>query len=271
MNSVCVYDFTAPARTWTETTVMDNLKKHCKKWAFQLEKGETGYEHYQGRVSLKTKARLPEIIKRFGNLDWHFSITSTENHDNDFYATKEETRLKGPWNDKDQPIYIPRQIREITELYPWQQQVINSSKTWDTRTINILLDESGNHGKSIVKTWIGVHKLGRNIPFSNDYRDIMRIVMDTPKVPLYVVDISRGLKKDHMYNFFSAIETIKDGYAYDDRYSFKEEYFDCPTIWIFTNQLPDISCLSRDRWVFWKFVVDKQIYKVPTEQLYPVV
>jgi len=49
----------------------------------------------------------------------------------------------------------------------------------------------------------------------------------------------------------SGIETLKDGYAYDDRYHFKEEYFDCPQIWVFMNMVPDISMLSKDRWKLW--------------------
>jgi hypothetical protein len=54
-----------------------------------------------------------------------------------------------------------------------------------------------------------------------------------------------------MFQFYSAVETIKDGYAYDDRYSFKEKVFDCPNIWIFCNVLPDLNLLSMDRWKIW--------------------
>jgi hypothetical protein len=228
------------------------FKQIAKKWTFQLEKGEqTGYLHYQCRISLKTKARDNELRKRLNALECYLSPTTNENRDNDFYQSKEETRVAGPWTDADP--YIPRQIREIEKLRYWQMQVIENSKKWDTRHINILYDPIGNKGKSILKTYIGVYQLGRALPFMNDYRDLMRIIMDTKKVSLYIIDIARAMKKDQLFQFFSGIETLKDGYAYDDRYSFREAYFDCPCIWIFMNKIPDLDYLSKDRWIFWRF------------------
>ena len=77
------------------------------------------------------------------------------------------------------------------------------------------------------------------------------MVMDTPKVPLYIIDIPRAVNKDRLFQLFGAIETLKDGYAYDDRYHFREAYFDCPNIWIFINHKPNLDLLSRDRWELW--------------------
>jgi hypothetical protein len=75
----------------------------------------------------------------------------------------------------------------------------------------------------------------------------------------------RAIKKDRLYGFYSAIETIKDGYAYDDRYKFKEKVFDCPNIWIFSNILPNSKLLSSDRWRIWE--VDNNKVLIPyTEQ-----
>jgi hypothetical protein len=95
------------------------------------------------------------------------------------------------------------------------------------------------------------HKLGRALPPVNDYKDLLRMVCDLPTSKLYLFDMPRAMNKDKMYQFYSAVETIKDGYAYDDRYTFKEKVFDCPNIWIFCNVLPDLAMLSRDRWRIW--------------------
>jgi hypothetical protein len=51
---------------------------------------------------------------------------------------------------------------------------------------------------------------------------------------------------------WSAVESIKNGFAWDDRYSYREKYFDCPNIWVFSNQCPDMSMLSEDRWKLWE-------------------
>lgn len=249
--SCCVSDIRVSADKTTTDGLRQKFKEIAKKWSFQLEKGETtGYLHYQCRISLKQKKRDNELRKIL-DLECYISPTSCENRDNNFYVTKEDTRVDGPWMDSDS--YIPRQVREIEKLHVWQQQILESRLVWDTRSINILYDPIGGMGKTTIKTYIGAHKFGRALPFMNDYRDMLRIVMDTPKVPLYIIDIPRAISKDKLFQFFSAIETIKDGYAYDDRYSFKEQYFDCPTVWVFMNVIPDRDYLSKDRWVFWRF------------------
>jgi len=247
---VCVWDITIPASVITVDDLTRKFKLHTKKWAFSLEKGdETGYEHYQCRISLKTKARLNGVIALFQLTQAHFSITSTTNHENDFYVVKEDTRIGGPWTDKDP--YIPRQIREIERLYSWQWKVVCDRDTWDTRHINIIVDVNGNAGKSTLGTYVSVKRLGRSIPPVNDFRDIMRIIMNTEKERLYIIDIPRAIPKKHLASLYAGIEKIKDGYAFDDRYSFKDEHFDCPNIWVFTNEEPNKHWLTQDRWKYW--------------------
>ncbi len=266
MNACCVYDFTLPANIITVTDLQTKLFKTCKKWDFQKEKGNP-YEHYQGRLSLKTKKRLNEVIEYWNIKETHFSITSNANKKNNFYVLKDETRIEGPWSDETyDPIYIPRQIREISTLYPWQERIIEISKIWDTRRIHIIIDQIGNIGKTILKTYIRCHRLGRIIPHCNNYKDILRIVCDMPTSNCYIIDMPRALEKDKLSQLYSAIETIKDGYAYDDRYSFKEKIFDCPNIFVFTNSVPDTSYMSKDRWAYWR-VKDHNLYKLEPECL----
>ncbi len=253
-NAICTWDFTlSKAHINDRISLIKKLDDKCKKWAFQLETGEkTGYEHYQGRVSLKLKVR--NIMKIFDVFKFHWSITSNENKDNNFYVIKSDTRTDGPWTDKMDlvPHYIPKQIRAIKELYPFQKKIIKILEIWDTRHINVLVDDVGNIGKSIIKTYCGVHKIACIIPFCNDYKDVLRSVMDRPKRGAYIIDMPRCINKERLYQLYSAIETIKDGYAYDDRYKFREEYFDCPNIFIFTNSTPDKTLLTPDRWKIWK-------------------
>lgn len=251
---VCVWDFTIPREAINLALLHQYIVEHCKKWSYQIERGSTGYEHYQGRISTKEKWRLRQIVAAFKTPQIHWSITSGENRDNDFYTTKTEGRIEGPWRDTDAaPQYIPRQIRDVT-MRPWQQQVIDSADVFDTRHINIIHDSTGNVGKTTLKTYVRCHGIGRFIPFVNDYKDMMRIVMDCPKEKLYIIDIPRAIQKDRLFQFYAGIETLKDGYAYDDRYHFKDECFDCPVIWVFTNVMPERHLLSADRWRFWRIV-----------------
>lgn len=248
-NAVCTYDFTISCKKVGDyRNVRDYLILIGKKWAFQEETGSSGYLHFQGRVSLKVKKRLNELKCPFGI---HWSVTSKASSGDDFYVTKEDTRTAGPWLSTDEILYIPRQIREIGSLRSWQQSIVDKMTDWDTRSINMVYCPEGNIGKSVLVGWCRAYKLGRALPPVNDHKDIMRMVCDLPTARTYLIDMPRSMNKDRLYGFYSGIETIKDGYAYDDRYSFKEKVFDCPNIWIFSNTLPDEEMLSRDRWQIW--------------------
>lgn len=262
MNALFVYDFTLPE--CERNKVLSLLKVHCKKWCFQLEEGESGYRHYQGRFSLGTKRRMGDCIKLWHAHDLnevHLSITSDTNKENAFYVMKPECRLEGPWSDTNEEIIIPKQIAGLT-LYDWQQQIVDDAKVWDTRHINVIIEEVGNVGKSILNTYVGVHKIGTSIPPMNEYKDLMRTVMDRPTSKLYLVDIPRALDKKKQAGLFAALEEIKSGHAWDDRYKYQEKWFDCPNIWVFTNHMPDISLLSVDRWILWEIVDKKLIRKI---------
>jgi len=265
-NAICIWDFTVGCITdentcedkyITYTHIITWLKDNCKKFTLQQERGEeTGYVHFQGRMSLKVKTRKPsKPVSSF-----HFTPTSTENMDNDFYCIKSSTRIAGPWTDKDTEMYVPRQIREITNLYPWQQYIASHYDDWNTRVINIIVDPKGDNGKTSVKGYMRAHKLGQPIPFCNDFKDILRMAYCMKTSKCYLIDIPRAIKKDKLFQMFAAIESLKDGYAYDDRHTFKEKYFDCPNIWVFTNTYPDISYLTDNRWAFWGIDEDKKLF-----------
>lgn len=248
-NAVCNYDFTLwnKEKQWDIIEVKEKLNLIAKKWCFQLEDAGSG-EHYQGRFSLKVKKRIGE----FSFFSAHLSKTSKENQGNDFYVCKEETRVLGPWRDTD--INVPRQVREVESLYTWQKDIEEDIGKWNTRTINIIYDKKGNIGKSTLVAYLCCTRPEevKAVPALNNYKDIMGMILCMPTAKMYLIDMPRGLDKSHQGEFFSAIEHIKNGHAFDTRYSYKEKWFDCPNIWIFTNVLPDTDFLSPDRWRIWK-------------------
>jgi len=247
----CTWDITVPIEHITVEEMCKKLKESCKKWCFQVELSETGYKHIQGRISFKQKCRLKQAIEILGTPQIHLSKTSSANVSNNFYVMKEDTRVDGPYqNTEEDDIYVPRQIREITELYPWQKTLIEISKEWDKRSIHIIIDEKGNIGKTILTQYMMCYKLGRKVPYCNNYKDLMRMVCDIPTSKCYIIDLPRAIDKEKLHGMFAAIEEIKSGYAWDDRYKFKEKLFDCPQIFVFTNEVPERQMLSMDRWVF---------------------
>lgn len=252
-NPIATYDFTIAAHLAEKDEIVAVLEDLCKKWCFQKEEGEeTGYLHWQGRMSLKVKTRLTTLSKKFVK-GAHLSPTYHQNMGNDFYVTKEETRVDGPWKDDDaEAEEMPYQLEGMKTLYPWQQSIKDLAVTRDPRTVHMIYDNEGNKGKSsfvLAMMWM---KLGRKLPFVNDYKDMMRMVMDMPTSNCYFIDIPRAIQKDKLFQLFAAIEEIKGGYAYDDRYKFREKIFHAPQVFVFTNRFPDTSLLSADRWKFWE-------------------
>lgn len=263
-NSIAVYDFTLAADEWSGIEVKDGLKGYVKKYIFQLEEGDSGYRHFQGRISLIKKRRLHEIRPLLQAVFPKISLRPTvKENQNSFYGDycdKKDTRLDGPWSDQDpEPTYIPSQVRNKKTLYPWQQSVIDMSKVYDERTIHVIYDPRGNNGKSILTSYMDVYELGSIIPFVNDYKDIMRMVMDMPTSKAYLIDMPRAINKERLFQMYAGIETVKSGYAYDDRYHFKKKHFDCPSIFVFTNTMPDFNLLSRDRWKIWTIDEEKNL------------
>lgn len=267
-NDCCTWDNTLSAKHHTKEDIEAWLQKWCKKWCFQLEKGsQTGYEHYQLRCSLKVKC---------SNMTMHlkpskWSVTSKENRTNLFYVMKDDTRLEGPWTENDIPLYIPRQVREIMDtLYPWQIEVREKSKKWDTRSINIIYDQKGKKGKSALTTYMAVMRLARVLPYCNNYKDVMRMSYCLDESSCYIIDIPRGIKKSELRGLFAAIEELKNGHCFDDRYEYKERYFDSPCIWVFTNKLPNPKYLSDDRWKYYQINCNMELRKyIPSQEDFP--
>lgn len=265
-NPIHVFDFTIPAdgdNAVSFDTLKTWLAAQCKKWVFQKEQGEeTGFLHWQGRISLKTKVRLGTLINKAKALHAHWSIT--HDHENEFYVTKEETRVEGPWSDRDPvPPYIPRDVRDITTWRPWQQRFETLSEIYESRKVYILYDHIGNNGKSTIIRKLCVYGKMRQISYGGNFRDLLRMVMDMPKCGAYVVDLPRAIGKEFdkgkLCEFWGAVEAIKTGYAYDDRFHFKDEYFDPPVLWVITNRWPDTSMLSADRWKMFHIENDELI------------
>jgi len=257
-NACCVYDFTLFDELEVQT-VRDVLGKYCKKYCFQLEKGEaTGRPHYQGRISLKIKKRQSELIKQLKPYwrKYHVSVTSNANKNNNFYVMKDDTRESGPYTDENE-VYIPRDIRNIDGLYAWQTQLRNMLKEYDERRIDVIYDVHGNRGKTTLARYMMLYDDAEMLPFCNDHKDVMRMAFDVGPKKVYLIDMPRASDKTKLYQFYSGVEMLKSGFCYDDRYKFQRRLFDRPRICIFTNTLPDQQLLSKDMWCVWQIYEDE--------------
>lgn len=264
----------------------------AKKFVFQLERGhETNYEHYQIRCSLIKKmikkSLLDLIVDKLkcavGDAPQYIEPSVKEVHDNkNFdYVLKDDTRILGPWTDKEfkheilkEPEYIPVQYRGIKDkLYPYQKIIFDSADQLDIRNINMIVDTTGNNGKSTISSICELFGRGIDLPPLNDMKEIVQILcdecmsMNIRNPSPILVDMPRAMTKERLYGFFSGLEQIKKGKLYDPRHNYKKFWIDSPQVWVFSNVYPDLKMLSLDRWVIWNINEKKELVRVDVNRI----
>nr|QXP07672.1 MAG: replication associated protein [Arizlama virus] len=259
-----VWDFRANEDWMDSEEIIKFLQKTAKKWVFQLEQGETtGYRHWQGRLSLFKKLRgdkLAELFENYGAELPNYLQPASKNSTlgDNFYACKEQTRILGPWSDKDgSKQYVQKRCRNAT-LRPFQQQIADTAKAGNDRIIDCLVEDIGDKGKSFMIAYLTQHGKAVEVPVILDAERLLAATLnilmssDNRDPGLIFLDLARAMPKNKLDEMWAACEKIKDGKVYDLRYSYKEWVFEPPTVWVMTNSWPQTTCLSKGRWRFWK-------------------
>ena len=66
---------------------------------------------------------------------------------------KTDTRVDGPWSDKDEPMRIKFMSVKLTKeqgLYPWQEALLAEVSNFDFRKMDSVIGMQGNNGKSML-------------------------------------------------------------------------------------------------------------------------
>lgn len=237
--------------------LIKELKVVAKAWIFQLEQAPTtGTYHYQGRFSLPTGMRLGEQKSRFPEFGKYMHITPecTGNEEaSAFYSMKEDSRKGGPWHDKDEARYVPKSVRDIT-LNDFQSLCTSKIEGQDDRKVLFVIDVAGNTGKSTLVRYLCCRKGALRVPPTmRSAHDMIQFIFgqvtQLDKVHTIVLDIPRSHSKT-WDSYLAALETLKDGYVYDQRYTAKNKYMEPPKLLVLCNEKPPRHHLSDDRWSF---------------------
>ena len=271
MNAVAMWDFRISGNSTNHLDIIKQMKLIAKKYCFQLEKGaETGYEHFQGRMSLIKKHRKNELLQMFREMPvpnyLEPTVNATALSGDMFYVCKDETRIAGPYDERQVEKYIPRQFRGLMDrLYPYQRQIYECAQNFDSRNINLIYCPKGNQGKSTIAALCELFGKGQDLPPVNDAEKLVQTMCDIciakqirDPSPVFM-DLPRAMDKTRLNGVYTAIEQIKKGKLYDIRYRYQEYWIDSPQIWVFTNIEPDLDLLSRDRWKVWTLDDDKNL------------
>lgn len=269
------YDITISCDDYDVHTLKKQLSEWCKKWVFQRERDETtGLEHFQCRVYLTKRKRCVEVKKLVanGNLikgDWSPTTAAPHEGGNFNYVMKADTRIEGPWTDRDytEPPPLTRQLQKFAKdrFYPWQRQVFDMCSEFDDRTINLIYDVHGNAGKHIFAEYLEHEKMALELPPLRSVQDIMAACMRAPASKVYLVHMPKAMEEDQLAEIYSGLECLKNGKMYDTRDSYKCRRIDRPQIIVFTTTLPNWEAVVKDRWQVWEMDTTKTLrrYAVP--------
>lgn len=271
MTSQCAsWDFTLSCENENyanEEELITHLKEWCKKWVFQKEEGDSGYIHWQGRVSLIKKRTRAGLVKKFIK-GGHLSPTSKGVHEkNDFsYVMKADSRVDGPWSNDtyEEPPHLTFEIVNFLKKkrHTWQESIEKICRTYSERGVDVVFDITGNRGKSTTVKYLDQAKLAKKIPCVRDLKTIMAYGYKYPNRPAYIFDMPRAgtVNKREEAELWAGIEELKNGYVFDPRYEAKDMWMEKnPRVVVFTNYLPDFKFLSVDRWNLWTINEDDEL------------
>lgn len=264
MSQVVGYDLTLPVNEeWhDEVAVFAYIAPWASKYSFQKEKGDSGYIHWQIRLRLIKKRTKASLLQMGFGKGGHLSITSKAVHTGKSfnYVLKADSRIDGPWTEAEykEAATMTRQLGHYLKqtARPWQRFAEKLVTQLDDRYITLIYDTVGNSGKSIFCEHMEYKRLATEIPPFRSMEDIMQCVMSMPVAACYLVDMPRGMKKSKLGEFYAGLEVLKNGAAYDKRYSFHKKRFDRPQILVFSNALPVFDLLTPDRWKIYEMQSD---------------
>lgn len=271
-SKLAVWDFTLSNKHCDQPDdLIKILQKLAKTWCFQREEGESGYRHFQGRMSLIKREYHGAFIKflnaRPPVLD-KMDVRPTSNEclrGKNFYCLKEQTKIEGPWKDTDREIFVPIQFR-VKEWYPWQQSLIDicDQETSNSRQVHVVHDPKGSSGKSTLAGYLHGSGKAFMIPPVNNCEDLLGVVMgimeklDKDETYTFLIDIPRGIRNHTLHSFYAGLESVKNGFIYDKRYKYRSLLFNSPTVIVYCNAMPPLTVFTRDRWRIWE-IEDRQL------------
>lgn len=229
------YDVTFSKKMgWTRERVIAIAEEHCERFAIGDEVGEGGYEHLQARFVFKIGKEIGAVINLFPGAH------VTPSHTRDFKYVEKEGNFYRSW-EKALNKYAD------VELMTWQGEAIAQLKSQDDRKIMVIIDPSGGIGKTTLAKICQIRRIAQYVPPLQDAMDFMAFAMEK-KSSGYIFDMPRTESTKQRRSMWSAVEQIKNGYLYDKRYAFRDDWIDPPKILVITNETPDLDMLSADRW-----------------------
>lgn len=231
--------------------LQDMINSKCKKAIYGEEIAPTtNTPHLQGAIELNKKARpttlgLPKSI--------HWEVMKGNWEDNEQYCSKDNKYYK---------FGFPKELKLISQLYPWQEAIIEKCKEEpDDRTINWIVDTKGCMGKTAFTKYM-IHHHKALVATAGSAKDIANLLVNSVEAGIdlndncvFIFNFARDCDKIS----YNALEAVKDGLMTNIKYEAKTLVFNSPHLWVFSNEYPNKSKLSEDRWKIWFITENKNL------------
>ncbi|QMW68645.1 replication-associated protein [Crucivirus-81] len=240
------------------------FKANSKKYIFQEEIGDLNKtKHLQGNVQLKKRMRWSE----FG-LPKQICWEPTRNIDKaNAYCCKEETK-----NGRTFKFGFPSELKLITTLRPWQSKIctiINGEI--NDRFVYWIYDEMGENGKTVFCKYLYANQDaiiatdGANKDVSCMLAELVKNGRDLNDKTTFIFHFPRSTEGLS----YKAIESVKDGLITSTKFHSNTLVFNCPHVFVFSNELPNLAKLSQDRWKL-KTIINGDLFDYEEEILDPI-
>lgn len=233
----------------------EKFENICDKYIFAEEYGKSGNtRHIEGGfILLSDRMRRSAIQNIFKFSDCQKSTGTKKTREFKWnklvgYCVKECNDIRANFK-------VPRAVQIIPKdiLRPNQQRIVDLFKDpcppiWEARGLLYWFwEEEGGWGKSVVCLWMVDHM--NAFVCSGANKDILygfKEQVENGNTPdIIVFDIPR-CNNNHVS--YQAIESIKTGVFYSPKYESNMIRFNPPHVICFSNEKPELSEMSHDRW-----------------------
>lgn len=246
----------APAKRWCFTFnnyTNENIKQindsanSSNYLIFAEEMGKNGTKHLQGYIEFKKKCRPKNILS--DKIHWEKAKGNRES--NIQYIQKEfgNCYINGKKIRK-------MELLQDNELQKWELdiiKIIENGLEKEDRKMYWFWEEEGNFGKSTFTKYLCV-KYNALIAMGKINDIACMINTRHQKTGLWpdiiIIDLPRSFNDEYLN--YPGLESIKNGCFFSAKYESDMILMPKPIMIFFSNQLPDESKISKDRWVIKK-------------------
>lgn len=215
-------------------------------YVFQEETGEEKTPHLQGCFKSKTQIRFSTLKNINEKIHWEICRNWNQSVD---YCSKKETRTGKIYTNMAIEANIKDPLEGFT-LHKWQKYIINlMDKEPNNRQINWFFDKKGCAGKTSLAKHLCLNYKKNVLYTSGKAADIKYAVSEftankNNNLKMVIFDFTRSQES---FVSYQAIEEIKNGIFFNNKYESKMVVYNSPHVVVFSNFEPDNGCLSEDR------------------------